>query len=141
MVAEGYTGIYDGQPHGINVTATEGGIVMYGTTTETYDRDESPAYTNAGEYTVYYRVYYQVSKNRYEILEVGSEIVTITKAPLTVTADDSSMEEGSELPVLTVTYDGWKNLLPQQPQRHKAPWVSIRLQFLVEKRSTTVSSM
>ena len=109
VVAEGYTGIYDGQPHGINVTATEGGIVMYGTTTETYDRDESPAYTNAGEYTVYYRVYYQVSKNRYEILEAGSEIVTITKAPLTVTADDSSMEEGSKLPPLTVSYEGWKN--------------------------------
>ncbi len=109
VVAEGYTGIYDGQPHGINVTATEGGIVMYGTTKETYDRDESPAYTNAGEYTVYYRVDYQVSKNRYEILESGSEIVTITKAPLTVTADDSSMEEGSKLPPLTVSYDGWKN--------------------------------
>lgn len=35
--------------------------------------------------------------------------LTIIKAPLTVTADDSSMEEGSKLPPLTVSYDGWKN--------------------------------
>ena len=36
--------------------------------------------------------------------------LTITKAPLTVTADDINMEEWSpELPTLTLTYEGWKN--------------------------------
>lgn len=35
--------------------------------------------------------------------------LTITQAPLTVKANDTSMEECSELPILTLTYDGWKN--------------------------------
>lgn len=35
--------------------------------------------------------------------------LTITKAPLTVAAEDVTMEEGTELPLLTLTYEGWKN--------------------------------
>lgn len=47
--------------------------------------------------------------------------LTITKAPLTVKADDKTMNEGGELPELTVSYTGFKNndtktKLYQEPQ-------------------------
>lgn len=57
--ADGWTGDYDGDPHGITVTVTEpasGATVMYGTTEGTYDLSASPTYTDAGDYTVYFQV-------------------------------------------------------------------------------------
>ena len=47
--------------------------------------------------------------------------LTITKAPLTVKADNVSMEEASSMPELTLTYEGWKNgeterVLTKKPQ-------------------------
>ena len=35
--------------------------------------------------------------------------LTITKAPLTVTADDATREKGTPNPAFTLTYSGWKN--------------------------------
>ena len=35
--------------------------------------------------------------------------LTVTKAPLTVTADDQTMTEGDDVPTLTVSYSGFKN--------------------------------
>ena len=47
--------------------------------------------------------------------------LTITQAPLTVKADNVSMEEASSMPELTLTYEGWKNgeterVLTKKPQ-------------------------
>ena len=47
-------------------------------------------------------------------------VLTITKAPLTVSANNASMEQGAELPALTLTFSGWKNgedesVLSEQP--------------------------
>ena len=77
ILAEGYTGTYDGTPHGINVTVTEpeGAEVRYGTEPGSYLSDISPAYTDAGSYTVYY----QVKKNGYTTVE-NSAVVSIAKA-------------------------------------------------------------
>ena len=50
--ASGYTGAYDGNPHGITVSVTaptSGYTVKYGRTEGTYDLDESPAITNAAK--------------------------------------------------------------------------------------------
>ena len=57
--AEGYTGVYDGQAHGITVSVTDpesGAVVKYGTAEGTYDLDESPRITEIGTLTVYYKV-------------------------------------------------------------------------------------
>lgn len=65
ITATGYTGEYDGQAHGITVTgAPEGTTIRYNsvdTPAIGYDNDRwgssSLNYTDAGTYTVYYRVY------------------------------------------------------------------------------------
>ena len=72
--ATGYTGAYDGQTHGITVTAPAGATVKYGETAGTYNLNASPTYTNAGTYTVYY----QVTKTGFDTV-TGSATVTITK--------------------------------------------------------------
>ena len=75
VTATGYNGIYDGQSHGITVTAPEGAKVRYGETEGEYTLYTSPKYTNAGTYTVYY----QVTKTNYATV-TGSATVTIAKA-------------------------------------------------------------
>ena len=77
--ATGYTGAYDGQAHGITVTAPAGATVKYGTSAGTYNLNASPTYTNAGTYTVYY----QVTKTGFDTA-TGSATVTITKVDPTV---------------------------------------------------------
>ena len=47
---------YDGEAHGITVSAPEGTTIKYGTEEGDYTLDESPVYTNAGTYIVYYQV-------------------------------------------------------------------------------------
>lgn len=55
VTAHDYTGVYDGQPHSITVTAPAGTNVTYSTDGINYSA-ANPAYTNAGTYTVYYKV-------------------------------------------------------------------------------------
>ena len=83
--ASGFSGTYDGQPHGISVTVTSptGAVVMYGKTDGTYNLTDSPTYTDAGDYTVYY----QVTKDKYTTV-TGSAEVKIAKADMTVSATD-----------------------------------------------------
>ena len=81
VVAEGFSGSYDGKAHGITVTAPDGATVKYGTTEGTYDKAESPTITNAGELIVYY----QVTKEGY-VPATGSAKVSITKATASCTA-------------------------------------------------------
>jgi uncharacterized protein YjdB len=105
--AEGYTGTYDGQSHTITVTVTEpeGTTVKYGTKAGEYTMDEAPAYTDAGEYTVFY----QVTKENYTTV-VASAIVTIQKAAATISYETGSVSKtyGDEdfINTLTVTGDG-----------------------------------
>ncbi len=54
--ATGFNGTYDGSAHGITVTGPEGSTVSYGTVSGNYGLDASPEYTDAGTYTVYYKV-------------------------------------------------------------------------------------
>ena len=79
VTTSGYNGSYDGQAHGISVTAPNGATIMYGTTDGTYNLNASPTYTDAGTYTVYY----QVTKPNF-ITVTGSETVTISKADVTL---------------------------------------------------------
>ena len=83
--ASGFSGTYDGQPHGISVTVNSptGAVVKYGKTDGIYDLTTSPEYTDAGDYTVYY----QVTKDKYTTV-TGSAEVKIAKADMTVSATD-----------------------------------------------------
>ena len=77
--AVGFTGEYDGDSHGITVTAPDGATVYYGTDGESYNLTASPAYQNAGNYTVYYRV----TMDKHESV-TDSAVVSISKATPTV---------------------------------------------------------
>ncbi len=72
---EGFSGIYDGNSHGIRVSVSkpsQGVTVKYGTSPGNYSLADSPMYENAGTYTVYY----QVSADNYHTL-TGSQTVRI----------------------------------------------------------------
>ena len=84
VTANGYTGTYDGNAHGISVSSS-GATIRYGTASGTYDKTSSPTYTNAGTYTVYY----QVTKTGYTTI-TGSKTVTINKAAGGVTLSSTS---------------------------------------------------
>ena len=106
VTATGYEGVYDGNAHGITVTAPEGATVKYGTEEGKYDLTENPTYTNVGTYTVYY----QVTKEATETV-TGSAKVTINKvtATLTFSAETATTTVGSttfQAPTLTVTPGG-----------------------------------
>ena len=88
VTAEGYSGTYDTEEHTINVTAPKYAIVTYGTTEGTYDLEAAPAYTNAGTYTVYYKV----TMDNYTPV-TGSETVTITPAAATVSFEAATIEK------------------------------------------------
>lgn len=88
--ASGFSGTYDGQPHGISVTVTSptGAVVKYGKTDGIYDLDDSPTYTDAGDYTVYY----QVTKDKYTTV-TGSATVKIYKATGSISYGEDKVEK------------------------------------------------
>ncbi|MGN8755792.1 hypothetical protein [Blautia sp. HCP3S3_C4] len=74
--ASGYSGVYDGSPHAITVNVTnEGATVTYATSADGTYSETNPAYTDAGEYTVYFKIEKQDCETK-----TGSATVTITKA-------------------------------------------------------------
>ncbi len=101
VTAEGFTGTYDGTPHGITVKAPQGATVTYGTAAGTYGLTASPTFTNVGESTVYY----QVTQTGYDAV-TGSATVKISPKPLTVTADAKGKTFGTADPALTYTATG-----------------------------------
>ncbi len=78
--ASGVTCDYDGKGHAISVTAPDGATVTYGTQEGDFSLTSSPAFTDAGVYTVYY----QVSKTNYTPV-TGSATVKIDPISATVT--------------------------------------------------------
>lgn len=105
--ADGYTGIYDGQSHGIKITLTGNagdGEILYGESEDNCTLTESPVYKNTGSYTVYYTV----TKKNFDTLS-GSATVAITPAPLTVTAESRNVTYKDEPPVYSSTFEGFVN--------------------------------
>lgn len=78
---EAYSGIYDGQPHSVNLTNSTGKTVLYSINGTTYN-SIVPTRTNVGTTDVY--VKYQ-GDNNYNDSEVSTSTITITKADPTVT--------------------------------------------------------
>ena len=79
VTAENVTATYDGQPHSITVNAPDDATITYSKDGKTYD-DKLPTYTDAGTYTVFYKV----TKDNFSDV-TGSAIVTINKAASMVT--------------------------------------------------------
>lgn len=94
---------YDGQPHGVSVTAKEGTsyTITYGESAENCNLEESPKYTNAGPYTIYFKVVDNETQADY----AGSVTLTISPAEVTVTVDDVTITYG-EMPVFSYTVSG-----------------------------------
>ena len=92
----GYEGTYDGQAHGITVTVSDPTYVTITYSTDEGDNktysDTNPTFTDAGEYTVYYKI----EKNDYTTI-TGSQTVNIAKREITITADDQSITWGSNI--------------------------------------------
>ena len=88
--ASGFSGTYDGQPHGISVTVNSptGAVVKYGQTDGIYDLTDSPEYTAAGDYTIYY----QVTKDKYTTV-TGSAEVKISKAAGSISYGEDKVEK------------------------------------------------
>ena len=105
--AAGYTGIYDGQSHGIKITLSGNagdGEILYGESEDNCTLTESPVYKNIGSYTVYYTV----TKKNFDTLS-GSATVAITPAQLTVTAESRNVTYKDEPPVYSSTFEGFVN--------------------------------
>ena len=99
VTAEGYSGTYDGNTHGISVKAPDGATIKYGTTADDYDLDASPAYRDAGTYTVYYKV----TMPGFTIV-TGSATVTIEKASGTISFDTATPKEALHAAAADNTY-------------------------------------
>ena len=78
VVAEGYSGIYDGKEHGIRVIGVDGAEIRYGTSTGKCTAVECPKYKDAGTYNIYYRV----TKTGYGQV-TGVQQIEIKKKPVT----------------------------------------------------------
>ena len=108
VTSEGYSGTYNGQLHGITVNVPEGAAVTYSRDGTSYDNDNAPIqYQNAGTYVVYFKV----TQGEEEV--TGSQIISIDKTTITVTANSHSVTVGGAMPTLTysdqgrVTDDNW----------------------------------
>ena len=85
--------MYDGQPHDVKVTktdATKNYTITYGESAENCNLEESPKYTNAGAYPIYFKVV----DNETQAEHVGSVTLTISPAKVTVKVNDVTITYG-----------------------------------------------
>lgn len=95
---------YDGKPHGVSVTktdATKNYTITYGESAENCNLEESPKYTNARAYTIYFKVV----DNDTLAEEKGSVTLTINKKAVTVKVNDVTITYG-EKPAFSYTVAG-----------------------------------
>lgn len=84
---------YDGQPHGVLVTKTDESknyTITYGESAENCNLEESPKYTNADTYTIYFKVV----DNDTQAEHVGYVTLTINKKAVTITVKDVTITYG-----------------------------------------------
>lgn len=95
---------YDGKPHGVSVTKTDASknyTITYGTTENDCTLNDSPEYTNAGTY----KIYFKVVDNDTLAEEKGSVTLTINKKAVTVKVKDVTITYG-EMPKFEYTVAG-----------------------------------
>ena len=108
VTAKGFAGTYDGKAHGISAsTKVEGAKVYF--SAEKLDeagfvksnQTASPAFKDAGEYTVWYCI----TTPNYKTV-IGSETVKIAQREITITADSLTSEYGADILPLTYKLTG-----------------------------------
>ena len=95
---------YDGQPHGVLVKKTDASknyTITYGTTENDCTLNTSPEYTNAGAYTIYFKV---VDNDTYAE-HVGSVTLTINKKAVEIKVNDVTITYG-DTPAFSYTVTG-----------------------------------
>lgn len=95
---------YDGQPHGVSVTKTDDSknyTITYGTTENDCTLNSSPAYKNAGTYTIYFKV---VDNDTYAE-HVGYVTLTINKKAVEIKVNDVTITYG-ETPAFSYAVTG-----------------------------------
>lgn len=95
---------YDGQPHGVSVTktdATKNYTITYGESAENCNLEESPKYTNAGAYPIYFKVVDNVTLAEH----VGYVTLTINKKAVEIKVKDVKITYG-ETPKFEYTVTG-----------------------------------
>lgn len=95
---------YDGQPHGVLVTKTDTSkhyTITYGTTENDCTLTSSPEHTNAGAYTIYFKVVDNDTLADY----VGSVTLTIKKKAVEIKVKDVTITYG-ETPAFSYTVTG-----------------------------------
>lgn len=95
---------YDGQPHGVLVKKTDESknyTITYGTTADDCTLNNSPEYTNAGAY----KIYFKVVDNDTLAEHVGYVTLTINKKAVTVKVNDVTITYG-EMPKFEYTVAG-----------------------------------
>lgn len=95
---------YDGQPHGVSVTKTDDSknyTITYGATENDCTLNSSPAYKNAGTYTIYFKV---VDNDTYAE-HVGYVTLTINKKAVEIKVNDVTITYG-EMPKFEYTVTG-----------------------------------
>lgn len=95
---------YDGQPHGVLVTKTDASknyTITYGTTENDCTLNNSPEYTNAGTY----KIYFKVVDNDTLAEHVGYVTLTINKKAVTAKVNDVTITYG-ETPKFECTVTG-----------------------------------
>lgn len=95
---------YDGQPHGVLVKKTDESknyTITYGTTENDCTLNTSPEYTNAGAYTIYFKVV----DNANGAEEKGSVTLTINKKAVKIKVNDVTITYG-DTPAFSYTVTG-----------------------------------
>ena len=95
---------YDGQPHGVLVKKTDESknyTITYGESAENCNLEESPKYTNADTYTIYFKVVDNDTQADY----VGYVTLTINKKAATVKVKDVTITYG-DTPVFSYEVTG-----------------------------------
>lgn len=85
---------YDGQPHGVSVTKTDDSknyTITYGTTENDCTLNNSPEYTNAGPYTIFFKVV----DNETQAEHVGYVTLTINKKAVEIKVEDDTITYGA----------------------------------------------
>ena len=89
----------------VNAGTATGGELQYSLDGTNYSTT-IPTATNAGNYTIYYRVVGDAAHND---VAAATLTATIAKAALTVTAEDKTVNYGEAAPEFTATYAGFVN--------------------------------
>ena len=104
ITAEGYTGVYDAQSHGLgalSVNVEAGTVIEYSIDGGSTWTKNAPSITNVGTINVLIR-----ATNPGYAQATAEAVLTVTPAPVTVKADDASKEAGEDDPQFIASVSG-----------------------------------